>query len=389
MIYEDLEALERLSHTQEQPGVEERAGYKIIDWKKYSLKGCLTYPYGFFLAASRTAQMYLSAAKAHAIVILYKTACIPSYLFDQERKSAAHYAAMHGRICVLRAFNRVDKKSLKASDSLERHPMHLAAIKGEFEAMEFFLKKNISSVDAVDGAGNTLLHLIAQNSSLDENKRFDALRKLICEYDASKNWTNKEGVTPVSVAISDRDKGLFEVDFFSRNGIRRLEQVATIANNRKINYSNLKSQEEDEEEEEEEEVTSLEDTGDLFRVNSLDSTDLREEEEKNKRFLKIIEWKKQHFEKPSEARRREEPIGEPLDLTDRVRELNDELGEDGFIDLTKPELQREIFVEDMVEVMEAGLPKESADVPAVKPTVLSRITDLFKNPFKKVKKNNL
>ncbi|XP_014228780.2 serine/threonine-protein phosphatase 6 regulatory ankyrin repeat subunit B-like [Trichogramma pretiosum] len=140
---------------------------------------------------------------------LLKRGADPTWV-DADGSTALHTICRDKRVDLLKLFFEIVDKHRKAvqinvRDSLGKTPLHLAVESGKVTTFKLLLTRG-ADVNSVNEEGSTLLHLICQR--LDSYKFVEILFKIANDI-GKPVWVNiqdKEGNTPLHVAISHRSK---------------------------------------------------------------------------------------------------------------------------------------------------------------------------------------
>jgi ankyrin repeat protein len=169
--------------------------------------------------------------QAHALIIFYKVSCFFYFLFNRDGKTAAHYAALYGRVSVLEAFSLVHREALFIKDKKGRQPwclaaakadvkvlniltsdkrlveayqeengstpLHQAAAKGQHKIIDTLLERGVYEAGCIDKEGNTALHLAAQQGHI------HTIYKLIHSWRIDPYEKNKKGLSSIDLAFDN------------------------------------------------------------------------------------------------------------------------------------------------------------------------------------------
>ena len=127
-----------------------------------------------------------------------------AYVKNKEGLSAFHIAAQEGNALVMKEFITACPDIYELLDNTGRTALHVAAERGEQEAVNFFLERTdlLGLINMQDEEGNTPMHLAAFGG------HYKVLLLLANRRDVDINATNKEGLTTMDKNFSSTNIGI-------------------------------------------------------------------------------------------------------------------------------------------------------------------------------------
>lgn len=133
-------------------------------------------------------------------------------MFTKEQKgpSPLHIAAFEGHVPLIDIFSHyVDVNILAVCDDMvERAPLHLCAMKGYCEAVRFLLERHSADVNVVSNYGQTPLHAVLSNVHDPQRMRrkedFDRVVELLLKQGVNVNRQDKAGNTALHLAAQNQ-----------------------------------------------------------------------------------------------------------------------------------------------------------------------------------------
>ena len=121
-----------------------------------------------------------------------------AYVKNKEGLSAFHIAAKEGNVLVMKEFITACPDIYELLDNTGRTALHVAAERGQQEAVSFFLERPdlAGLINEQDEEGNTPMHLAAIRGY------YKVLLLLAHRQDVDINATNKEGLTTMDKNVS-------------------------------------------------------------------------------------------------------------------------------------------------------------------------------------------
>ena len=127
-----------------------------------------------------------------------------AYVKNKEGLSAFHIAAQEGNVLVMKEFITVCPDIYELLDNTGKTALHVAAERGEQEAVNFFLERPdlMGLINEQDEEGNTPMHLAAIRGC------YKVLLSLAHRRGVDINATNKEGLTTMDKSVSSTNLGI-------------------------------------------------------------------------------------------------------------------------------------------------------------------------------------